>query len=580
MNQSTIRSAGSLGVATFPALLRGANSLGSWLQTGGYASVPSPGNPNPNGGNYFSGGFNVDTYGSSNGSPVDGVQVESPFSVRSTLMVRRPFVARIGGWLEQFFTTYRGSNPALGGRVTVAASDRVASETGGQGEFTVTRTGSLVAARLVPLAWRGTAVAGVDYPVPMTFASFPPGIGEVRIPVAAFDDALAEGDETVELWLAAGNDLGVPNRAGVVIYDDDTAVPQLLQHPFEAIVAGTVQDQSGNLRHATLQPTGGPTSGPTGVPGRVGNALRWDGIDDRARIADFAWGSSGVFSLAFWFRTSDTAGSGSRYLVSHGATSAQHRLGVYFEQSTGTLRTALIYANDLTALDVLDVTRDLRDGQWHHYALVARTDDLVRVYIDGQPEVAALYLGDTCNPTGDLMLAARSDLGAGTSANVELDELQMWSRAISDTEVALLQAPLGSESMVYPGTGEDIRLATGVGGLLSEGPRHDVKHALAGSTLAVLFRSPNGTFDGGLGLRAAEAFVTGAPFVQPLLPWLHMQLPSLVAGPVVLSPTGGSWSIVIPAGLGGASLMLQPVALHALASNGLFALGDGHEIRL
>ena len=107
----------------------------------------------------------------------------------------------------------------------------------------------------------------------------------------------------------------------------------------------------------------------------------------------------------------------------------------------------------------------------------------------------------------------------------------------------------------------------------------DVKLVPAGSTLSVSYRSPSGTFDGGLGLLAAEAFATGAPFVQPLLPWLHISAPSIVAGPVVLFPAGGTWSIAIPAGLGGASLMLQPVALHALVGNGLFAVGDGHEAR-
>ena len=576
VNQSTIRSAGSLGATTFPALLRGGNSLGNWLQTGGYDSVPSPVNPSPGGGNYFSGGFNVDTYGSGNGTPVDGVQIESPFTVRSSVTVRRPFLDRVGGWLETFFQTYRGGNPALGGRVTIAARDRVASETGGAAEFVVTRTGNLALARLVPLQWRGTATAGTDYPAPPAFASFAPGAAEARIALRANDDAIAEGDETVECFLFSGSDLGVPNSAGVVIHDDDLAVPQLVQHRFEAIASGSVLDGSGNGRHASLLPT---TGAPTLVPGVVGNALRCDGVDDRARMSDFAWGTSGVFSMAFWFRTGATAGTGTRYLVSHGGVASSNRLGVYFDQPTGTLRTALLYANNLSDLDVLDVTRDLRDGQWHHYALVATSNELVRVYIDGQPETAAQILGDTINPTGDFVLGARSDLGAGTFANVELDEFAMWPRPLSAVEVALLQQPLGAEAMVYPGTGEDVRLATGFGAAVTEGPRNDVKRALAGAVLTATYRSPNGTFDGGFGLLAGEVFATGAPFGTPFLPWLHMAAPIVVAGPVALAPGGGAWSIAIPPGLAGASLMLQPAAIHPAVQNGVFALGDGHEAR-
>jgi hypothetical protein len=577
VNQSSIRSAGSLGIAPFASLLRGGNSLGAWLQSGGYNSVPSPVNPSPNGGNYFSGGFNVDTYGSSNGTPVDGVQIEAPITVRNTVLVRRPFLDRTGGWLETFFQTYRGGNPALGGRVTIAATDRVASESGGRGEFVLTRTGDLASTRLVPLAWRGTAIAGVDFVTPPTSAWFGPGIAEVRIPVQALDDLAAEGDETVQCVLAAGNDVGVPNAAEVVLHDDDLVTPLALHHDFESIQGGVATDASGNNRPATLLPASG---GPLPVPGRFGQGLRTDGIDDRARIADFAYGANGEFSLAFWFRTADTTSTGSRYLVSHGGTAASNRLGIWFEQATGTLRTALLYANDLSDVDVLDVTRDLRDGLWHHYALVAHTDDLVRVWIDGQPETAAMLLGDTLNPVGDFVLGARSDLGANTFANATIDDLRLWTRPLSAIEVALLQAPLGAEAMVYAGTGEDVQLATGVGGTPTAGPRHDVKRAAAGTTLLATFRSPGGTFDGGIGLLAGDVFATGAPFALPQLPWLHMAAPVVIAGPVVLGPAGGSWSISVPPGLGGTSLMLQPTAIHSAVQNGVFALGDGHEIRL
>ncbi len=576
VNQSTIRSAGSLGVTTFPVLLRGASSLGNWLQIGGYDSVPSPVHPGPGSGNYFSGGFNVDTYGSSDGTPVDAVQIESPITVRSTVTVRRPFLDRVGGWLETFFQGYRGGNPSLGGRVMIAAADRVASETGGVGAFVVTRSGDLSVARLVPLQWRGTATAGVDYPAPPPFASFAPGQAEVRIELRAIDDASAEGDETVECFLAVGNDVGVPNVAGVVIHDDDLAIAQSCQLRFEAAQSGMTLDSSGNARHATLLPAVG---GPSLVAGRIGSALQCDGVDDRAHITDFAWGAGGEFSLALWFRTSDTTGTGTRYLVSHGATAANNRLGIYFDQSTARLRTALIYANDLTDIDVLDVTRDLRDGQWHHYALVATTDRLVRVYIDGQPETAAQFLGDSVNPVGDLVLGARSDAGAGTFANATIDEFQLWPRPLSAVEVALLQQPLGAEAMVYPGAGGDVRLATAVGGASTEGPRQDVKRGLAGASLTAVYRSPNGTLDGGLGLLGGEVFATGAPFSLPSIPWLHMAAPIVVGGPVILAPGGGMWSIPIPPGLAGASLMLQPAAVHPSLPNGGFTLGDGHEIR-
>lgn len=577
ISQSTMRSAGSQGGTFFPELLRGATSLGGHLQSGGYNSVPSPTFPDPAGGNYFRGGFNVANYGSLDGTAVDGVQIEAPWSLRSTTLVRTPFLSRVGGWLETFFVNFRGTNPTLGGRITVEASDRVASENGGRGTFVIRRTGNLSSSRTLPLHWNGTATAGSDYVAVPTSVFFPAGFAEVSIDIDVLDDVLAEGDELVELWLPVGNDIGVPNRAAIVVYDNEPNVQLALQLAFESTAGGLISDDSGNDRNGSLAPFG---SAPSLVSGHFGNALHFDGINDRANFADFPYSSAGAFSLAFWFRTSDVTSSGYRYVLSHGGLNRPHRLSVYFKQSTGALRTGLIFDNDLTALDVLDVTRDLRDGQWHHYALVATPDELVQVYIDGERETAAQYLGNVLDPTGDLTLGVRSDLSSSSYLNIDLDELSLWNRAIDEVEVALMQSEPGLESMVYPGTGEDLQLSTGVDGPLTSGPREDVKSAAGGGQLTAFYRSPNGTLDGAVAVLAGELFVTGSPLTSPILPYIHLLNPVLVHGPIILSPLGGVWSLTLPPGFAGTSLMLQPVALHASAANGLFIIGDGHEILL
>ena len=43
--------------------------------------------------------------------------------------------------------------------------------------------------------------------------------------------------------------------------------------------------------------------------------------------------------------------------------------------------------------------------------------------------------------------------------------------------------------------------------------------------------------------------------------------------------SGASWTVGIPPGLSGNSIMLQVVALDTSASNGLFAASDAHEVR-
>ena len=78
--KSSLRSLAGWSGGKHSALIRGAKSLGGRLQSDGYASVPSPKNPNPGGKDYFTGGYNTLTHGSSVAGSVDAVQVETHFS--------------------------------------------------------------------------------------------------------------------------------------------------------------------------------------------------------------------------------------------------------------------------------------------------------------------------------------------------------------------------------------------------------------------------------------------------------------------------------------------------------------------
>lgn len=577
--RSTIRSAGSLPGVWFPGLLRGPTSLGGHLQAGGWNSVPSPVNPHPNGGNYFDGGFNVANYGSKQGGTIDGVQIEAPWSVRSSMVVRGPFAARVGGWLDLFFAALRGTSLASGTRLTLTARDRVASETGGTAELVIRRSGDLSMARIVLLRLGGSATVGVDYVSPGVVHTLAIGQSELRLPIRALDDGLDEGDEVLEVALVGGPDIGAQSRAEVVLRDDERGEGAALWLPLATIANGATPDVSGQGRHGTLLPSGAAATVVAGPPGTAG-ALRFDGLDDRVRIADLPYAPASAFTVAFWFQTSHTSGSGFRYLVSHGGLAASHRLGIYFDQGTGTLRTALIYGNDLTTLDALDVTTDLRDGQWHHYALVAPADGLARVFVDGVATTAALYLGDSIDPTGDLVLGARSDLGSGTFLLGSLADLRLYPRQLSAVEVQLLAVPAPREEAVYPGTDEGLLLATGIAAPPSHGPRLDVQ-AIAGAQGAwVRYTSDDPARFGQVAALLAEVRATGAAVVHPVFAGLHMLQPIVAHGPVSLGPNGANWLWTAPAGFLGLSVQLQAVALDPAAANGWFAASDGHELRL
>ena len=55
---------------------------------------------------------------------------------------------------------------------------------------------------------------------------------------------------------------------------------------------------------------------------------------------------------------------------------------------------------------------------------------------------------------------------------------------------------------------------------------------------------------------------------------------SPVGGPVIAPGNGSSNYYLAPAGLAGSSIMLQGLVFSTGASNGIFAMTDGHEIQL
>ena len=146
--------------------------------------------------------------------------------------------------------------------------------------------------------------------------------------------------------------------------------------------------------------------------------------------------------------------------------------------------------------------------------------------------------------------------------------------------------------LLYPGSGEDFILESGVNALPSGGPTQDVKVAPPGSIVAFELSSPGGTFSLDPLMVACGVMSTGvAPTSPPGFPEVHIDptqpyvilidaaTPSGPFGPPVVLPGGFVLSYVAPAGLNGLSAFIQGFAFSGGAANGIFAVTDAHEIR-
>jgi hypothetical protein len=156
-----------------------------------------------------------------------------PADTNGTVIVRVVDTNRSGGLdildrltVDAIIITTDNPLPALP-EVTVSASDASAAETGDPATFTFTRD---VTDTAITVGYQiaGTATNGTDYEFIDGVVVFAEGVASVTVEITPIDDALAEGDELVEIMLddGAGYTVGIADTAFVTIADDDFSAGQ------------------------------------------------------------------------------------------------------------------------------------------------------------------------------------------------------------------------------------------------------------------------------------------------------------------------------------------------------------------
>ncbi|MCA9321362.1 MAG: FG-GAP repeat protein [Planctomycetes bacterium] len=228
---------------------------------------------------------------------------------------------------------------------------------------------------------------------------------------------------------------------------------------------------------------------------------------------------------------------------------------------------------------------------------------------DGTPDIVC-YASD--NQTGqDLIAAVRGFDGSflGTSptasgATIAAEPMKFIgdqnADGLSEVAVGTIDVTTGSQFTDildlgfllprYPGSGDDLEIATGVNGPLSTTP--DRKSASPGNGLLVHFESPNGTFSGAIPFLAASLIGTGSSIPTVVgFPEIHLDLTTTVViyddanapfGIGILPSTGMTFGFVVPALASGTSAIFQAgvLAPSQVTSNPLFTVTNGHKIQV
>jgi len=282
----------------------------------------------------------------------------------------------------------------------------------------------------IPLLWSGTGVP--DFPLPETVA-FEPDSSLHHVALFADQDGAREGRENLEILIGSGTDFFTadPSSARVDIEDVDLD-PELQGWWSLQSEEGIIVDRAG--RHNGLLLSQGSVMN---ADHPVYPALHFE--EDLLWMEDRPLGVDGVFSLSFFFRAAPDPDMLYAYMWSHGSYSYRNSLNIYF-QSSGGIKTAIRGAEEEWNGSLV-VNRNLMDEAWHHYALVVDPNiPKVTIYIDGEEEISgAIGLGGV-DPSSHIHIGMRSDLSPSRNFTGDLAEITLYSRALSNEEIASIVA--------------------------------------------------------------------------------------------------------------------------------------------
>ncbi|MGX7673896.1 LamG-like jellyroll fold domain-containing protein [Plantactinospora sp. DSM 117369] len=175
-------------------------------------------------------------------------------------------------------------------------------------------------------------------------------------------------------------------------------------------------------------------------PGRFGNAMTFDGVEDRVHIpySNATNLGSSQFTITTWVKYS--GGTARQTLLwAYGVNESNSQLWIRADPANNTITTS---ARTPTGVVRIDTDKAYADNAWHFLAL-RRTDSQLILSIDGE------NVGTAPAPTGSLT-AGHTDgvqgihlgekLDGTDTFTGALDELHLYSRALSDAELDAMRA--------------------------------------------------------------------------------------------------------------------------------------------
>ena len=260
-----------------------------------------------------------------------------------------------------------------------------------------------------------------------SFVSTANPISDTLFSYKAVDTALLEN--FADVTRAAG--LNPPDAV------NDVAVPitvtRVTDSSFQSIAGGAVFNNAGVAIGSTLGLTAANL-----VASPFGTGLNFTAAGQRAVIAATpqlnALGANDAdFSISFWYRLNETANGLYRVVMFKGADDFERGPGIWMRPDNNRLHVQI--STSVNFNEGLNSVAELTVGQWSQVT-VMKQGSLWSLYVNGQLDSQMNLAGATLGNNGPLYLGS-TPWQAG--ANGTMDELEIFDRALTPPELALLQ---------------------------------------------------------------------------------------------------------------------------------------------
>lgn len=190
--------------------------------------------------------------------------------------------------------------------------------------------------------------------------------------------------------------------------------------------------------------TGALTNGPVPTIGKIGQALKFDGVNDYAKANNSSSLdiTTGSVSVCLWLKTSTNTTTTRKYVFAKEEPSVYPFQGYRIElNNTGQTQPNVIFnVKDTTGVQKnVYSSKNVNDLLWHHLCgILDRNAAQVYVYVDSTQSASASASG-----LGSLTNTSGAYMGLGTDGSSlpfpgSLDEVRIYSHALSAAEVKRL----------------------------------------------------------------------------------------------------------------------------------------------